>query len=197
MQLSHRRIVKVRIAALIGLLLTATGCQLVVNVSEYRFEDGDAGAELQPPSTPGAPEEPSDTEPAVPRPPATPALDAGSPLAPGPPLEDTPLPSPVASEPLVDAGAESPEPEPEPPLQPEPPLEPELPPDPMSGCSLIEYCYAYQVEDTTDEERCRQLGCSLDAASAECRTEVAAVCGSAPQPPFVMVTLSGERVILN
>jgi hypothetical protein len=67
----------------------------------------------------------------------------------------------------------------------------------VSGCSIIQYCYAHQVEDTTDEERCIQLGCSLDEANAECRAEIAVLCGTAPEPPFIMVTLSGQRVILN
>jgi hypothetical protein len=165
-------------AAIIGLLSMGAACQLVVDVADYRFSDPDAGgaiSELEPLPSSDAFTEPRDAGAA---PPSTqPVSDSGS-DAEEEPAEEEPEPEPPA-------------PEPEP-----PPAEPS-PPDPMNGCSIIEYCYAHQVQDTTDEERCIQRGCSLDEAIAECRAEIAVRCGSAPRPPYVMITQSGERVILN
>jgi hypothetical protein len=204
------------IKSAVYLLLTGTACQLVVNVDAYQFELSDASAgvaPLEPPGSSSAPAEPLDpaigdaAAPAAPNAPEPGADDgntAGTP--PGAPpdegggeSETSPGQSEAEPEPF-DSGPEPPpsgaEPEPADP-EPEPsPSEP-LPPHPMYGCSLIEFCYAYEVEDTTDEERCIQSGCSLEDASAECRREIAELCGIAPLPPFVLVTLTGERVILN
>jgi len=180
------------------LLLTGVACQLVVNVDDYRFERSDASAEiatLEPPANSGGSGAPPDDaigDAAAPPAPIDPDLGAGggdtSSAAPG----DTPDGGQSETSP------NPPEPEPEP-SDPEPETsQPEpLPPHPQYGCSLIEFCYAYEVEDTTDEERCIQSGCSLEDANAECRREIAEECGIAPLPPFVMVTLTGERVILN
>jgi hypothetical protein len=179
LQLDRMRSVGMNFGAVIGLLAIGTACQFVVDVSDYEFDDRDARAdvgELQPRPTSDASAEPAELDP---------VLTAGSNGGRAPALE--PRPS-------ADAGAEA---EPLPPESEPSAPEPELPPDPTSACSIIEYCYAYQKENTTDEERCIQLGCSLDEAIAECRAEVAVTCGTAPQPPFVMITLSGERVILK
>jgi hypothetical protein len=165
--------------AAIGLLWMGTACQLVLGVSDYRFSDADAGgaiSELEPLLGSGAFTDPPEVD-ATATPPQ-PRVDAGSDAEAAPPEEEPePEPSP-------------PQPEPEPPAQPSPP-------DPANGCSIIEFCYAHLVQDTTDEERCIQRGCSLDDAIAECRAEIAETCGRAPQPPYVMITQSGERVILN
>jgi hypothetical protein len=172
-------------AAAIGLLLTEVACQLVVDVSDYRFGDADAGgavSELEPLPSPDAFDAALDVD--VAAPPIDPVMDE---------VRDAATMSPE----------ETPEPEPSPPApsepspEPEPPTPKPSPPDPVNGCSIIEYCYAHLELDTTDEERCIQRGCSLDAAIAECRAEIAVRCGTAPQPPYVMITQAGERVILN
>jgi hypothetical protein len=175
-------------AAAIGVLLAETACQLVVDVSDYRFDDADAGGAL------------SELEPRPSSAAFHAALDAGAAATAmdpvieesgdeaAAPAEETPEPEPSPPTP----SEPSPEPEASPPAPPEPP-----PPDPVNGCSIIEFCYAHQVQNTTDEERCIQRGCSLDAAIAECRAEIAVRCGSAPRPPYVMITQAGERVILD
>jgi hypothetical protein len=165
-------------AAAIGLLLAETACQLVVDVSDYRFDDADAGDSL------------SELEP---RPSAAAfhaALDADAAATAMAPVSEESGDETAA--PPEETPESSPEPEASPPAPPEPP-----PPDPVDGCSIIEFCYAHQVQNTTDEERCIQRGCSLDAAIAECREEIAVRCGSAPRPPYVMITQAGERVILD
>jgi hypothetical protein len=170
---------RVASAAIIGLSLMETACQLAMDVSDYRFSDADAGgaiSELEPLPSSDAFTEPRDADAAAA--PTEPVSDSGS-DAEEAPAEEEPE-------------AEPPAPEPEPP----PPAEPS-PPDLANGCSIIEYCYAHQVQNTTDEERCIQRGCSLDEAIAECRAEIAVRCGSAPQPPYVMITQAGERLILN
>jgi hypothetical protein len=173
-------------AVIVAVLSMETACQLVVDVSDYRFSDADAGgaiSELGPLQSSDGFSEPRAADAAAT--PREPGLDSGS------DAEEVPAEQGLAPEP------EPPEPEPaaaEP--DPPPPAEPS-PPDPENGCSIIEYCYAHQVQDTTDEERCIQQGCSLDEAIAECRAEIAVRCGSAPRPPYVMITQSGERVILN
>jgi hypothetical protein len=173
---------KVARAAAIGLLSMGAACQLVVDVSDYRFSGADAGgaiSELEPLPSSDVFTEPRDADASAP---PTPVSDSGG---------------DAEEEPAEEDPAEE-EPEPEPPApEPEPPPAEPSPPDPMNGCSIIEYCYAHQVENTTDEERCIQRGCSLDEAIAECRAEIAVRCGSAPRPPYVMITQSGERVILN
>jgi hypothetical protein len=184
--------------------MTATACQLVVDVAGYRFDDSDGGAsdagasELEPPPAPGAPGDRPSGDDAVPQGSPTPPIDAGSNPTSEAPLEETPEPlppEPSSPEPSpTEPRPESSTPDPPEPSTPEP--EP-LPPDPVNGCSIIEYCYAHQVQDTTDEERCIQRGCALDDAIAECQSEIADTCGIAPAPPFVMITVSGERVILN
>lgn len=174
---------KVGSAAIIGLLSMGTACQLVVDVSDYRFSDADAGgaiSELEPLPSSDAFTEPRDADAAAS--PTQPVSDSGSDTEEAP-AEEEPAPEPEPTEPEL-------EPEPPPPAEPSPP-------DPINGCSIIEFCYAHQVQDTTDEERCIQRGCSLDDAIAECRAEIAVRCGSAPRPPYVMITQSGERVILN
>jgi hypothetical protein len=189
---------KVGIGGAIGLLVMATSCQLVVDVADYRFGDrdagrGDAGAsELEPPPTP-APLGEHRPDGAPPERPS--AIDAGSnAISEGPTAELPEAPSEEVAETPAEEVPEAPAEEvPEP--APDPP--PVLPPDPVNGCSIIEYCYAHQVQDTTDEERCIQRGCSLDEAIVECRLEIADTCGIAPQPPFVMITLSGERRVLD
>jgi hypothetical protein len=158
-------------AAALGLLLATTSCQLVVDVSDYRFADADAGGTV------------SELEPLPSADAFHAALDADA--------AATPI------DPVVDEGSDAATTPPDAPPEPEPlPPEPS-PPDPVNGCSIIEFCYAHQVQNTSDEERCIQLGCSLDAAIAECRAEISVRCGSAPRPPYVMVTLAGERVILD
>lgn len=168
---------KIGRASALALSLMGAACQLVVDVSDYRFSDADAGgaiSELEPLPSSDAFTESGDADAGATA--TQPAIDAGGDGEEAPPEE---APAPI-------------EPEPEPPVQPEP-----LPPDPVNGCSIIEYCYAHQVQDTTDEERCIQRGCTLDAAIAECRAEIAERCGTAPRPPYVMITQTGERVILN
>lgn len=184
-------------------LLATAGCQLFVDLEGYRFELPDADEEistLEPPvSDPlgdspdaGAPDDPDDPS----------GSDSDTPTGSEPPSDpDVPLDpgSGSGTDPGSDPGSEpdpsdDPEPPPEEDPEPEPVPEPP-PPDPTYGCSIIEYCYAHQVEDTTDEERCIQLGCSLDDAIAECGAEIANVCGTAPRPPFVIITLDGERVV--
>lgn len=202
-----------RAVAAVGLLLTGLGCQALVDVSQYRF-DRDGGvdtAEPQPP--PGADDV---AEPVA-------AQDAGNGGAVSAPVSEAPsLPPLLPPDPAVDAGAgtelsgaeeeppPSDEPEPPPedpasedagltPVEPEPAPEPppaDPPEDPRNGCSLVEFCLAYQVVDTVDEERCRQRGCSVEAAIAECRVEVLDACG-AVQPPFAFYTLDGERLELQ
>jgi hypothetical protein len=173
--------------------LTEVACQLVVDVGDYRFERTDAGgalSELEPLPSPDAFDAAPDA--GVAATPIDPVMDEGSDAATMPPEEMLPEATP-GPEPSPPAPSEpSPEPDPSPPAPPEP-----SPPDPVNGCSIIEYCYAHLELDTTDEERCIQRGCSLDAAIAECRAEIAVRCGTAPQPPYVMITQAGERVILN
>jgi hypothetical protein len=89
-----------------------------------------------------------------------------------------------------------PEPEPEPDFPPEPEPEPAPPPDPQYSCSLVEFCNADQVDGSGDQERCQQKGCSIDDAIRECIVEVENVCGNV-QPPYVLVTLANQRLILN
>jgi hypothetical protein len=196
-RIESRRLARIESRVATSLLVLATACQLAVDVGAYEFDDaGVQTADLEPLPAPGALEggSPPDADVSAPPPqPAEPA-DAGSQTTPTVPPEQMTEPPPLDPPPL---DPEPLDPEPPEPLDPEPPEPEPPPPDPENGCSLIEYCYAYQVQDTTDEERCIQLGCSLEAASQECRTEIADVCGTAPLPPFVMITLAGERVILD
>ena len=200
-------------------LLAGLGCQALVDVSQYRFDD-DGGVDTSEPSQPESDElaEPADDA-ADPPAPASPPQDAGDGRVPGSVSEQ--LPSPVLEPPPVDAGTppessgtdqtsppsseseppmEEPEPEPEPvlpPTEPEPETPPaDPPPHPEHVCSEVQFCRAFEEIDTTDEERCLQRGCSVDAAAAECREEVLRVCG-AVQPPFVLYTLDGERLELQ
>jgi hypothetical protein len=196
-QLSHHRGRNLSTVAAIGLLALGVACQFLADVSDYRFEARDAGAAvgaLEPPPNVGSVDDDPEGASDAPEPPATPRVDAGDNAAPEPP-ENTPERPPTdAGAPPVEADPEPPPTQP-PPVQP-PPVQP-LPPDPTYGCAYIEYCYAYEVIDTTDEERCIQSGCTFEEAAAECRAEIAEVCGIAPQPPYVLFTLSNERVILN
>jgi hypothetical protein len=211
--------------AAIGLLLMDLGCQALVDVSQYRFDrDGGAGAaQSQPPPASDDVEEPaagqdagkggaaapvSETPPSPPLLPPRPATDGGTESSGGeqepPPSNEPDLP-PEDSADEPDAGLTPMEPEPvpdPPPMEPEPvPDPPPAPPAPPpadddNGCSIVEYCEANTVIDTTDEERCQQLGCSVEAALAECRAEVFLVCGNV-QPPFAFYSLEGVRLELQ
>ena len=211
MQVSHHRGRNIELAAAISLLAIGVACQFVADVSDYRFEGRDAGAAvgaLESPPDIGSLDDnsPGASNPSAP--PATPRADADDDTAPEPP--ETPpngrRPTPAryrSTRRRAPAAAAAPPPPTEPPPTEPPPTDPPPseppppPPDPTYGCSYIEFCYAYEVIDTTDEERCIQSGCTFDEADAECRAEIAEVCGIAPQPPFVLFTLSNERVILN
>jgi hypothetical protein len=213
-QVSHHRGRNIEILAGVSLLALGVACQFVTDVSDYRFEGRDAGAAvgaLEPPpdmrslddDPPGA-----SNAPALP---ATPRAGADDDTAPEPPENTPERPSTDAGAIPIEPDAEPPPTEPPPteppptepppteppPTEPPPSEPPPPPPDPTYGCSYIEFCYAYEVIDTTDEERCIQSGCTFEEAEAECRAEIAEVCGIAPQPPFVLFTLSNERVILN
>lgn len=59
-----------------------------------------------------------------------------------------------------------------------------------NGCSTVQYCNA----PGQDGARCRQLGCSLDEALAECAAETPRVCGDPPLCPWAFYTLSGQRL---
>lgn len=177
-----------KLGALIFLVSMNTACQLALDLSDYRFDARDAGPDGSPlgsASSDDDPERPAPADVAAALEPMAPLGDAGG-------GEATSATAGDALEPSTPAPNVEPAPEPE--LEPEP--EPS-PPDPVNGCSIIEYCYAHQVQDTTDEERCIQRGCSLDAAIAECRAEIAQRCGTDPQPPFVMITEAGARLTLN
>lgn len=181
MRCKEKPVSTIRARAGLGLLVGSTACQLAID-TDYTFTDYDAGTGLGnleplPPSEPEA-----DAEPAL-----NSVKDGGAKDA-SPPFYD---PEP-ATPPDDDRDPSEPEP-----LSPQP--DPELPPDPMSGCSVVEYCVAYDRIDTTAEELCRQLGCSLDEAVAECRAEVplASVCGPNSAPPYTIITLSGDEVVLN
>jgi hypothetical protein len=176
-----RRVATLRARAALGLLVASTACQLALD-TDYTFTDRDAGIGI------GTLD---------PSPSFDPDVDAGSPLGPvndgggadaRPPMDDLEPGPPVDDDP---GGAE-----PEPPA---PAPDPELPPDPNSGCSVVVYCRAYERLDTTAEELCRQLGCSLDEAIAECRAEMpfASVCGPNSAPPYTIIALSGDELILN
>jgi hypothetical protein len=55
-----------------------------------------------------------------------------------------------------------------------------------SGCSVVEFCDA----PGSDGARCKQLGCSFNAAFEECVAETPRVCGT-PKCPWRFVPLSG------
>ncbi len=179
MRCKEQRIFTIRTRAALGLLVAGTACQLALD-TDYTFDGHDAGTALGnldplPPLDSGA-----DAGPSIGR-----VTDGGA--ADAPPLDG------------IDSGQMEPdEMEPEP--EPRPPqTEPELPPDPDSGCSLVVYCRAHERLDTTAEELCRQLGCSLDEAIAECRAEMplASVCGPNSAPPYTIIALSGDEVVFN
>ena len=214
MRVSRRPSNSVSGGAVVGLVLMGLSCQALVDVSQYRF-DRDGGVDTASSSPPGSSElaEPADD--------ATNA-DAGhhgaavSEQLPSPPSFDPEHPVDAGTE-LDSSGAEDPpdlppeepelEPDPGPPPSepvpdpPDPEPVPDPPPadpprDPVNGCSEVEFCRAYEVLDTTDEERCIQRGCSVNAAAAECRDEVLFYCG-AVQPPFALYTLDGGRLELQ
>jgi len=62
--------------------------------------------------------------------------------------------------------------------------------EPHAGCSVVQFCNA----PGNDGTRCRQQGCSLGAALAECERESRAVCGT-PVCPWIFVELNGTRLI--
>jgi hypothetical protein len=208
-QVSHRRGRNIEILAGASLLALGVACQFVADVSDYRFEGRDAGGTVGALEPPPVMRSLDDDPPGASNAPATPRADADDNTAPEPPENTPERPSTDAGAIPVESDAEPPPSEPppseppptEPPPSEPPPTEPPPseppPPDPTFGCSYIEFCYAYEVIDTTDEERCIQSGCTLDDAETECRAEIAEVCGIAPQPPFVLFTLDNERVILN
>lgn len=179
----------------LALLLTGLGCQALVDVSQYRFDDDggtNTGQPLQPPGSDAGDDDVADEGGPSPGLEPEPPVDAGAPSdssgTDDPPPSGEPEPPP-----------DEPEPDPDPVLPPvdepePPPAEP--PPDPGDDCSLVEFCRAYEALDTIDEERCLQRGCSVEAALAECREEVLFVCGNV-QPPFVLYTLDGDRLELQ
>ncbi len=59
-----------------------------------------------------------------------------------------------------------------------------------AGCSIVEYCNA----PGSDGTRCRQQGCSLSTALAECEQETAIVCGSRVCP-WIFVASNGTRYV--
>lgn len=58
----------------------------------------------------------------------------------------------------------------------------------LAGCSVVEYCNAPGGDGT----RCRQTGCSIPTAIAECKADVAAVCGKATCP-WIFTSVTGAR----
>lgn len=60
----------------------------------------------------------------------------------------------------------------------------------QANCSIVEYCNA----PGADGSRCRQQGCSLQAALDECTVETSNVCGT-PVCPWIFVALNGQRFI--
>jgi hypothetical protein len=62
------------------------------------------------------------------------------------------------------------------------------PEQPQAGCSFVEWCNA----PGADGSRCRQEGCTIAAAIAECESETRQFCGT-PQCPWIMVASDGTR----
>lgn len=58
----------------------------------------------------------------------------------------------------------------------------------QAGCSFVEWCNA----PGADGSRCRQEGCTLSAAIAECESETRQFCGT-PQCPWIFVASNGTR----
>jgi hypothetical protein len=58
----------------------------------------------------------------------------------------------------------------------------------QAGCSVVEYCNA----PGSDGSRCRQQGCTLANAIAECESETRQFCGT-PQCPWIFVATGGTR----
>lgn len=56
-----------------------------------------------------------------------------------------------------------------------------------SGCSVVQFCDA----PGSDGARCKQLGCSFNAAFEECVEETPRICGT-PKCPWRFILLSGS-----
>jgi hypothetical protein len=59
----------------------------------------------------------------------------------------------------------------------------------QSGCSVVEYCNAPGSNGAV----CRQEGCTLGNALAECDRETRDACGSPPLCPWIFIRLNGQR----
>jgi hypothetical protein len=58
----------------------------------------------------------------------------------------------------------------------------------LAGCSVVEWCNAPGGDGT----RCRQTGCSVPTAIAECKADVDVVCGD-PICPWIFTSVTGAR----